>query len=62
VARIEVKKDDLVKIMEETVRSRVAGYLREMGYYHITVDLEGYETGSMNRELALKSPRNSQTA
>jgi uncharacterized protein len=49
LAKLEVLPED----MEELLKSRdnVVKYLKEMGYSYITMDLEGYKTGSMNREI-----------
>jgi uncharacterized protein len=47
VARIEVEPADIPRLVEE--RDRVVGLLREAGYKFVSVDLEGYATGSLNR-------------
>jgi uncharacterized protein len=51
VARIEVDSGDIEKILDPVVRSSVVKKLREIGFSHVAVDLEGYEQGSMNRTL-----------
>ncbi|MFQ5891371.1 MAG: ATP-dependent sacrificial sulfur transferase LarE [Candidatus Methanofastidiosia archaeon] len=45
LARIEV--DDLSKVFKHRVE--ITKNLRKLGYRHVTLDLEGYVTGSMNR-------------
>jgi uncharacterized protein len=47
VARIEVEPADIPRLVEE--RDRVARLLRDAGYKFVSVDLEGYTTGSLNR-------------
>jgi len=47
LARIEVEKKDLEKIL--TRRDEVTKLLLEEGFYYVTLDLEGYRTGSMNK-------------
>lgn len=51
LARIEVLPDDFPKIMEETVRKRIVKELKTLGFSYITLDLQGYRTGSMNETL-----------
>lgn len=47
VARIEVEKKDFEKIMEK--RETIISYLLQLGFHYITLDLEGFRSGSMNR-------------
>jgi len=47
VARIEVEPAEIPRLVEE--RGRVISALREAGYKFVSVDLEGYSTGSLNR-------------
>ncbi len=51
IARIEVPKEDIPKLFEETARSRLLSYLKKLGYAYVAVDIEGYRTGSMNEVL-----------
>jgi len=41
------------------VRRRILSSLKEAGYLYVTLDLEGYRTGSMNEALAVgkKKPK-----
>jgi len=50
-ARIEVQDDDMLRIMEPDVRLLITERLRLLGYAFVSLDLEGYKTGSMNRVL-----------
>jgi uncharacterized protein len=50
-ARIEVDKDKLTCIVHRPIGSCIAKKLKRMGYKYVTVDLEGYRTGSMNEVL-----------
>jgi uncharacterized protein len=47
VARIEVEPSEIERLVEE--RDRVGRLLRDAGYKFVSVDLEGYRTGSLNR-------------
>ncbi len=49
IARIEVGKDEISKFFSGNIRQRVIKSLRNLGFRYITLDLEGYRTGSMNR-------------
>lgn len=48
-ARIEVLPEDLPKIMEEKVL--ICAKFREYGFSHISADLDGYRSGSMNDSI-----------
>jgi uncharacterized protein len=48
LARIEVGPAELPKLLESGVSARVAAALKEVGYLHVTVDLQGYRQGSLN--------------
>ena len=52
IARIEVGSDDLARIMDPEVRGEVAERLRSIGYSYVTVDLDGFRSGSLNEVLA----------
>ena len=55
VARIEVEAPALRMIMGDVFRKAIVHKFREIGFFHIAVDLEGYVSGSMNRVLELES-------
>lgn len=48
VARIEVLPNDLARLVESGVREDVSRKLKALGFKHVTLDLDGYRTGSMN--------------
>jgi pyridinium-3,5-biscarboxylic acid mononucleotide sulfurtransferase len=52
VARIEVGSDDLPRLFEESIRQWIGANLKQLGYTYVTVDLEGFRSGSMNEVLA----------
>lgn len=49
IARIEVDKSEIERILAH--REEIVKKFKEIGYKYITVDLEGYRTGSMNEVL-----------
>ena len=48
IARIEVPRADINRLNNERLRSKIAKKLKTLGFSYITLDLEGYRTGSMN--------------
>ncbi|MDB5076740.1 MAG: larE [Chloroflexi bacterium] len=48
IARLEVPVDDLARLLEPALRARVTARLHEIGYRYITLDLDGFRSGSMN--------------
>lgn len=49
IARIEVHKEDMRSILEQ--QSAVARDLKSLGFAYVTLDLEGYRSGSMDEVL-----------
>ncbi len=49
IARIEVLPDEQKGILKNSVK--IAGEMRKLGYRYITLDLEGYRSGSMDEVL-----------
>src|SRR6266480_4264496 len=48
IARIEVERSELPRLIEDEMSRVVTDGLRKIGYTYVTVDLLGYRTGSMN--------------
>jgi pyridinium-3,5-biscarboxylic acid mononucleotide sulfurtransferase len=55
LARIEVGPSELPRLLENETSSRVAEALKQIGYAHVTVDLQGYRRGSLNEQAREKS-------
>jgi uncharacterized protein len=55
LARIEVGAAELPKLLENGLSVRVAEALKQIGYLHVTVDLQGYRRGSLNEMPASKA-------
>jgi uncharacterized protein len=49
-ARIELDPAELDRMLEVSCRQKIVQRLREIGFLHIALDLEGYGQGRMNRE------------
>ncbi len=48
VARIEVAPEEVHRLFAPEVRSEILRRFRAAGFVHVTVDLQGYRTGSLN--------------
>jgi uncharacterized protein len=51
LARIEVGPAEMKKFLADGVADQIAGALKQIGYAHITLDLQGYRRGSTNEVL-----------
>jgi pyridinium-3,5-biscarboxylic acid mononucleotide sulfurtransferase len=52
-AKIEVLPGDIERLVR--VREMVADYFKQIGFKYVTLDLEGYRTGSLNEVLIVES-------
>jgi uncharacterized protein len=60
IARIEVEQDDMALLTKPDIREKLVADMRALGYLYVTLDLAGFQTGSLN--AALKPwPRNNHT-
>lgn len=48
VARIEVLEAEMPLLLSKSVKDRVVGIFKREGFIYVTIDIEGYRTGSMN--------------
>ncbi|MBN2418975.1 MAG: ATP-dependent sacrificial sulfur transferase LarE [Deltaproteobacteria bacterium] len=53
VARIEVSENEISRLMDTGLREKIISGLKKLGFKHIALDLEGYTSGSMNRDIEL---------
>ncbi len=51
LARIEVGLDELPRLLDPQVREKVNARFKQLGFLHVTVDLQGYRSGSLNETL-----------
>ena len=61
LARIEVPAAELPRLAEPAVREALARRLKELGFRFVTLDLEGFRSGSLNALVSLESKRLFQT-
>ena len=51
IARIEIDRLEFEKIIRPEISVQIDRYFRELGFLYVTLDLGGYQTGSMNKTL-----------
>jgi uncharacterized protein len=54
VARLELAREELARLLEPGVADRIDRELRGLGFRYVAVDLKGYRLGSLNEGLTLK--------
>jgi pyridinium-3,5-biscarboxylic acid mononucleotide sulfurtransferase len=54
LARLELGSDEIARALDPAVREEVVRALRAIGYRQVTVDLQGYRTGSLNEGIELR--------
>ena len=52
MARIEVRQDEIEKISSEPMRGKVVSKLKSLGFNYVTIDMEGFRSGSLNEALS----------
>ncbi len=51
MARIEVLPEAIGRLTEAGIRAEIVGKFKDLGFAYVTVDLQGYRTGSMNETI-----------
>ncbi len=51
LARIEVYQEEIGKFLDDGIREKVVERLKKIGYRYITLDLQGFRSGSMDEVL-----------
>src|SRR4051812_8168473 len=54
LARIEIGASELPRALEPEMREALVRELKAAGYRYVTIDLQGYRTGSLNEGLLLR--------
>ena len=49
IARIEVPADEVAKVASDELRVPLVTYLKEIGFKFVSLDLCGFESGSLNQ-------------
>jgi uncharacterized protein len=51
IARLEIDPEEFPRVMKSGARRKLISGLKKAGYAYVTLDLEGYRTGSLNETL-----------
>jgi uncharacterized protein len=51
IARLEVPTREMARLLEPTIRTRLVTGLKALGFAYVTLDLEGFRSGSLNEVL-----------
>lgn len=54
IARIEILREDIPLLLKENLREKIVKKLDRLGFLYKTLDLEGYQSGSLNKQLVNK--------
>jgi pyridinium-3,5-biscarboxylic acid mononucleotide sulfurtransferase len=54
VARIEIARAEMARALEPDIAAAIVRDLKAAGYKYVSLDLQGYRTGSLNEGLLLK--------
>jgi uncharacterized protein len=57
LARIEIPRDDLPRFLDSSVREGLISTLRNLGFNFVTLDLEGFRSGSLNQLVSVEHRR-----
>jgi len=55
-AKIEVMAPDMERLASRNMREKIVSELKKTGFLYITLDLEGYESGRLNRAIEKNEP------
>jgi uncharacterized protein len=56
LARIEVPASNVAQLVSETVRKKIVEQFKQLGFTFVTIDLEGFRSGSLNAVVQLSRP------
>lgn len=51
IVRIEISRDELARALDPTMAAEFTRIFKELGFKFVTLDLEGFRSGSMNALL-----------
>ncbi len=61
LARIEVAAEEIPRLIQAPLLGELRKLFHELGFRAVTVDLEGFRSGSLNRLVALRGPHTAAT-
>jgi len=51
IARLEIAREEMSRLWEDGRAETITARLKELGYFYVTLDLQGFRSGSMNLAL-----------
>ncbi len=54
LARVEIGRDEMARALDPETGAAIVRELKAIGYRYVTLDLQGYRTGSLNEGLLLR--------
>ncbi|MFQ5731223.1 MAG: ATP-dependent sacrificial sulfur transferase LarE [Planctomycetaceae bacterium] len=54
LARLEVAPEEMPRLLEREPRRRITAFLQSVGFRYVTLDLDGFRSGSMNAVISLE--------
>ncbi len=51
LARIELEAEEIALLQKKERRSQISDHFKSLGYTHVTLDLQGYRSGSLNEGI-----------
>jgi pyridinium-3,5-biscarboxylic acid mononucleotide sulfurtransferase len=54
LARLEIGRDEMARALEPEINEALVARLKAIGYKYVSLDLQGYRTGSLNEVLPLR--------
>lgn len=61
MVRLEISREEMARMFSLDEVDRIAADLKALGYKYVTLDLEGYRSGSMNAVLSISEIRRATT-
>ncbi|MBC2716558.1 MAG: ATP-dependent sacrificial sulfur transferase LarE [Desulfobacteraceae bacterium] len=55
LAKIEVPSDDIGRLLNPSLRHHIIEELKKIGFLYISIDMEGYQSGRLNRSVVSES-------
>ena len=62
LARLEIPLEEIPRLWQDGRHAAIVARFRELGYVYVTVDLNGFQSGSANLLLGLKRPPKTEAA
>ena len=54
LARVEIARDEMPRALDPDISRAIVRELKALGYRYVSLDLQGYRTGSLNEGLVLR--------